>query len=998
MKKLLLIIFLLLSVVKMNAYEVGEEITLEYDDYSLTFKITSKQPAECSLIGFDYDDYYNPYDCPTTVTIPSTITYKNISVTSISDYAFDFQYLFYTGNPNLRIIEIPKTITSIDKAFKHCKTLSIIKCYAEEVPSMNISYSDFPDDLTIMVPSTSLEKYQSTSPWNTFNLVGISEDDTPYTIIDYKDYSLIFITTNTEPMECMVKCCEAEYNATIDIPYTVTISGKECNVTSIGERAFYMMNMTTVEIPHGITSIAEEAFKNSSIDSINIPNTVESMGMYAFAECKELTIVSIEDNTQFTPFGLGYGCFSHCSKLRSFKIPYGVTQISSSTFTECSNLTWVRIPNTVTEIGNFAFGYCSNLYWIYCECDRAPNISEYTFYHCNNIQKILVPGNSIGFPDSDGGYNKKPWNTYNVIEGAMILLQVNEPQFGSVKGGGLQDLNEELTVEAISNKGYLFNNWTEFDSIVSTERIYKFTTVSNRTLVANFIEFNTPSNLTAEAISTSEVSLKWNKVGNALSYNIYANEEFIVNTTSDFYVISDLKPYTDYYFSISAVADEAESKKSNVVCAKTLDLPISTPENLVAKATSTSSITLTWSKVKNALSYNIYQGEDMIANVSDTNYVAVNLKYNTEYCFTVTSVRNEQESENAEKVCIKTFDLPVSTPENLIAKATSTSSITLTWNKAQNALSYNIYNNDVLIANIQTTSYSINNLDYYTDYCYTISAVRNKSESKKSNVVCAKTLDLPISTPENLVAETTSTSSITLTWNMAQNALSYNIYQNEKMIANVADTNYVVEILDYNTEYCFTVTSIRNEQESEKSNSDCAKTLDLPISTPEDLVAEATSTSSITLTWNKVQNALSYNIYHDEEMIANVSDTNYIVENLECNTEYCFTVTSIRNEQESEKSNSDCAKTLGESIEELTSSLLLYPNPVNDRLYIETQTLTLTQTLSIEIYDIYGRLQDYRTTRLQDNLVIDVSNFKSGVYFVMIKTNDGVVTRRIVKQ
>ena len=220
--------------------------------------------------------------------------------------------------------------------------------------------------------------------------------------------------------------------------------------------------------------------------------------------------------------------------------------------------------------------------------------------------------------------------------------------------------------------------------------------------------------------------------------------------------------------------------------------------------------------------------------------------------------------------------------------------------------------------------------------------------------------------------------------------------QNEKMIANVADTNYVVEILDYNTEYCFTVTSIRNEQESEKSNSDCAKTLDLPISTPEDLVAEATSTSSITLTWNKVQNALSYNIYHDEEMIANVSDTNYIVENLECNTEYCFTVTSIRNEQESEKSNSDCAKTLGESIEELTSSLLLYPNPVNDRLYIETQTLTLT--LTIEIYDIYGRLQDYRTTRLQDNLVIDVSNFKSGVYFVMIKTNDGVVTRRIVKQ
>mgnify|MGYP002508703488 CR=1 FL=1 len=75
-------------------------------------------------------------------------------------------------------------------------------------------------------------------------------------------------------------------------------------------------------------------------------------------------------------------------------------------------------------------------------------------------------------------------------------------------------------------------------------------------------------------------------------------------------------------------------------------------------------------------------------------------------------------------------------------------------------------------------------MDYYTDYCYTISAVRNKSESKKSNVVCAKTLDLPISTPEDFVAEATSTSSITLTWNKAQNALSYNIYNNDVLIAN----------------------------------------------------------------------------------------------------------------------------------------------------------------------------------------------------------------------
>jgi hypothetical protein len=89
-----------------------------------------------------------------------------------------------------------------------------------------------------------------------------------------------------------------------------------------------------------------------------------------------------------------------------------------------------------------------------------------------------------------------------------------------------------------------------------------------------------------------------------------------------------------------------------------------------------------------------------------------------------------------------------------------------------------------------------------------------------------------------------------------------------------------------------------------------------------------------------------------------------------------------------------CVTATGDMIEEIDSNVEIYPNPVDDRLYIET----LTQTLTIDIFDIYGRLQDYKTTRLQDNLVIDVSNFKSGVYFVMIKTNDGIVTRRIVKQ
>ena len=86
----------------------------------------------------------------------------------------------------------------------------------------------------------------------------------------------------------------------------------------------------------------------------------------------------------------------------------------------------------------------------------------------------------------------------------------------------------------------------------------------------------------------------------------------------------------------------------------------------------------------------------------------------------------------------------------------------------------------------------------------------------------------------------------------------------------------------------------------------------------------------------------------------------------------------------------------GESVEELTSSFRLYPNPANDKLYIETPTMTQTPTLTVEIYDVYGRQQT--TDNGQQLSCIDVSKLDSGVYFVKVITSNGEVVKRFVKQ
>jgi hypothetical protein len=81
----------------------------------------------------------------------------------------------------------------------------------------------------------------------------------------------------------------------------------------------------------------------------------------------------------------------------------------------------------------------------------------------------------------------------------------------------------------------------------------------------------------------------------------------------------------------------------------------------------------------------------------------------------------------------------------------------------------------------------------------------------------------------------------------------------------------------------------------------------------------------------------------------------------------------------------------GESIEELSSSINVYPNPVNNIIYIETEF----KVEEVIVNDVYGRRQD---TESPSHQAIDVSNLTSGVYFMKVATSEGEVVKRILKK
>lgn len=179
---------------------------------------------------------------------------------------------------------------------------------------------------------------------------------------------------------------------------------------------------------------------------------------------------------------------------------------------------------------------------------------------------------------------------------------------------------------------------------------------------------------------------------------------------------------------------------------------------------------------------------------------------------------------------------------------------------------------------------------------------------------------------------------------------------------------------------------------------------------PQNLSANAINETSISLSWTSAKNATSYNVYRGTEQLANVTTTSYLAEGLNPDTEYCFTITALNGDTESDKSAEACAKTKEQEnqeeeeeeeeededvgLNELSSSLNVYPNPVNDKLYIEAEV----KIENVAIYTITGvMVGQQRTENGQQTLTIDLSGLNSGIYFVKINSDNGEIVKKIVK-
>jgi len=127
----------------------------------------------------------------------------------------------------------------------------------------------------------------------------------------------------------------------------------------------------------------------------------------------------------------------------------------------------------------------------------------------------------------------------------QINLSANPTDGGVVSGGGTKSSGTQVTVQATENPNWVFTNWTENGTIVSTNKSYTFTATSNRTLVANFgvnlVTVLLASNLSSAGILTGNGAYS---LGSQVVVSAVSNDGYkFLNWTVNGYVASTSPTY-----------------------------------------------------------------------------------------------------------------------------------------------------------------------------------------------------------------------------------------------------------------------------------------------------------------------------------------------------------------------------------------------------------------------------------------------------------------------
>lgn len=439
-----------------------------------------------------------------------------------------------------------------------------------------------------------------------------------------------------------------------------------------------------------------------------------------------------------------------------------------------------------------------------------------------------------------------------------------------------------------------------------------------------------PGSFTATPTSATSISLAWTASTDNVAVTGYrvrraGNATVIASPTGLSFVDSGRTPTTTYSYTVSAV--DAAGNESPTATASATTPPDTTapgaPGSFTATATSPTSISLSWNAPTDNVGvtgYQVRRGGTLIASPTGLSLADNSRAPSTTYNYTVTALdaagnESAAASASATTPAPPPDAIPPTVPGNLQALATSTTTISLTWNASSDNVavaSYRVQRGGITVAaSVTGTTFNDVGLTPNTPYSYTVSAVdAAANRSAESNAAQATTLSIPDTlaptVPANVVATPASATAVNLTWSASTDNVAVTTYRVQRggvtIAANVAGTSFDDSNLTPSTNYSYTVSAVdgagNRSAESTAALATTPAAVDITAPTvPANLAATADSSTVVSLTWTASTDAIgvtSYRVQRDGVAIAaSVVGTRYSDTGLTPNTAYSYTVSAV---------------------------------------------------------------------------------------------------------
>ena len=402
---------------------------------------------------------------------------------------------------------------------------------------------------------------------------------------------------------------------------------------------------------------------------------------------------------------------------------------------------------------------------------------------------------------------------------------------------------------------------------------------------------NIPAGLSLSGISDTGITVRWNTVTGATSYELYRNDVSIDANAVSPKTEAGLSPGTSYTYEVRALNAVSASNRS--IAETTITVP-STPANLTVGSPTETTLSISWDASTGADAYELYRDASPVPIYMGPglSFTDTGLTSSTAYNYQILAKNPSGASPKTTAVpgttSAQASAAPAAAPAGLAVSSQTNTTLTLNWNATADATSYELYRGGTLVFTdtAQVRTFTDVGLSGGTEYNYTVAASNSQGQGPTSGVEASFTTP---NAPTGLAVSNPTGNGLTLDWNISTGATGYQLFRGATSIFTGAAITFADTGLATGTPYNYSVLATNTSGAGPQSATVTGTTTP---ATPGNLTVTAISETSVTLTWNTEVGATSYQLMRDGTQIHTGFDPIFTDSGRTSATAYNYTVKS----------------------------------------------------------------------------------------------------------